>query len=361
MINSITLKNFKCFEEIFIEMSNLNVFAGINSMGKSTLIQSLLLLRQSYEMGSINKGLHLNGEITEIGTGYDLLYRNSEKDEVEIHIEYDLNKYHWIYEYNKDSDFQSLKACNIIDTKNSNINLFQSTFAYVSAERIGPKRIYKKSYHEVVEKNQLGYRGELFADFVAERGLKDKVENSSVIHKSVKSHLLLYQTEAWLSEISPGIKITSKKYTKAGLVEVEYGKDGFNPLNIGFGLSYVAPIIVSLLKAKQGDLIILENPEAHLHPKGQRKMGELIAKACNGGVQVILETHSDHLLNGIRLAVKQNKISRNSIRLNYFYQSNENTKLVHTKCSPAILNDGSLSDWPDGFFDEWEKAIDELF
>jgi predicted ATPase len=94
-------------------------------------------------------------------------------------------------------------------------------------------------------------------------------------------------------------------------------------------------------------------------------MGELISKACAGGVQVILETHSDHLLNGIRLAVKKKVIDRNLIRLNYFYLTFfltvEGIKPMHTKCSPAILEDGSLSDWPDGFFDEWEKAIDELF
>lgn len=361
MINSLEVKNFKCFDEIFIEMSNLNVFAGINSMGKSTIIQALLLLRQSYEMGSMNKGLHLNGEITKIGTGYDLLYRNSEKDEIEICVKYNRKNYYWKYDYNKDSDFQKLKEGTTTDATYPNMNLFQPTFAYVSAERIGPQRFYEKSYHEVVDKNQLGYRGELFADYVAERGLKDKVENINVFHRNVSSQLLLNQTQAWLSEISPGIEITPKKYTEAGLVGVEYGKDAFNPLNVGFGLSYVAPIIVSLLKAKQGDLIILENPEAHLHPKGQRKMGELIAKACSGGVQVVLETHSDHLLNGIRLAVKQKVINRNLIRLNYFYQIIQNNKLVHTKCSPAILDDGSLSDWPEGFFDEWEKAIDELF
>jgi predicted ATPase len=361
VINSLTLKNFKCFEQLFLEMSNLNVFAGINSMGKSTIIQALLLLRQSYEMGSMNKGIHLNGDITKIGTGYDLLYRNSEKDELEIQIECKRKNYFWKYEYNKDSDFQKLQETNTVDDTSYDMNLFHPTFAYVSAERIGPQRIYEKSYHEVVDKNQLGYRGELFADYVAERGLIDKVENINVLHRNVTSQFLLNQTQAWLSEISPGIKITPKKYTEAGLVGVEYGKDSFNPLNVGFGLSYVAPIIVSLLKAKQGDLIILENPEAHLHPKGQRKMGELIAKACTGGVQVMLETHSDHLLNGIRLAVKQKVINRNLIRLNYFYQTTKNNKLIHTKSSPAILDDGSLSDWPDGFFDEWEKAIDELF
>ncbi|MEG1094995.1 MAG: DUF3696 domain-containing protein [Lactococcus sp.] len=90
-------------------------------------------------------------------------------------------------------------------------------------------------------------------------------------------------------------------------------------------------------------------------------MGELIAKACAGGVQIIVETHSDHLLNGIRLAVKRKDIDRSLIRLNYFYRYFEANKIVHTKSSPTILDNGGLSDWPEGFFDEWDKAIDELF
>ena len=95
-------------------------------------------------------------------------------------------------------------------------------------------------------------------------------------------------------------------------------------------------------------------------------LGEELAKAAEGGVQIILETHSDHILNGIRLSVKKGVIDRNNIRLNYFYQKEDSNAalgeiVTHKKCSPIILEDGSLSDWPEGFFDEWDKALDELF
>lgn len=368
MINELKIKNFKCFEKLNIELSNLNVFAGINSMGKSSTIQSLLLLRQSFEMGALDKGLHLNGNLVQIGNGSELLYRNSNDEEIGISLTVGDKSLEWTYNYNKDSDFQRLKSSNFSSERIENTNLFKSTFSYVSAERIGPQRFYKTSYYDIFELNQVGIRGELFADYLAERGKKDKVENSAVIHSKQTSDLLINQTQQWLSEISPGIRIDATKHSNEGIVGIEYKvfNSDFSPMNVGFGLSYVIPIIVCLLKAKEDDLIIIENPEAHLHPRGQRRMGELIAKAASGGVQIILETHSDHILNGIRLAVKNKEIRKDKVKLNYFYQeiikdAKMGESVIHRKCSPVITDDGRLSDWPDGFFDEWDKALDELF
>lgn len=363
IMSRIHLKNFKCFSDLDLELTNLNVLTGINSMGKSTVLQALLLLRQSFDVGEVAKGLILNGEATKMGTGYDLLYRASNTDEIYISVSLFGIKYEWTYQYEKDANFLRLLNRSPQDDNLNNVNLFNNTFAYVSAERLGPQRFYEKSYHEVYEKNQVGYKGEHFADYIAERGLKDKVENKKVLHQDENSEVLVYQLQTWLSEISPGIRLDAINYTEAGIVRVGYKvrSEEYTPMNVGFGISYVAPIVISLLKAKPGDLVLLENPEAHLHPKGQRKMGELIALACSGGVQVIVETHSDHLLNGVRLSVKNGFIDRNNVRLNYFYEENQGVISIHKKKSPAILSDGSLSDWPDGFFDEWDKAIDALF
>lgn len=363
MMNRMQVKNFKCFSNLDLELSNLNVLTGVNSMGKSTVIQALLLLRQSYDMGAIARGLILNGEATKIGTGYDLLYRNSDTDEIYIALSTNEEKCEWTYKYEKASDFQQLLSMSLDINNLERLNVFQNTFSYVSAERMGPQRFYEKSYHEVYEKNQVGYRGEHFAEYIAERGFEDKVENVAVRNPNVDSELLIYQLEAWLSEISPGIHLNPKSYSEAGIVSMEFNlQEGeFTPMNVGFGISYVAPIVTSLLKAKPGNLVLIENPEAHLHPKGQRKMGELISLACAGGVQVIVETHSDHLLNGVRLSVKNGNIDRNLVRLNYFYEEMQDKKLFHRKGSPAILPNGSLSDWPEGFFDEWDKAIEDLF
>ena len=364
MINDLYIENFKCFNKIHIELSTLNVLAGINSMGKSTIIQSILLLRQAYDNNSLNKYLHLNGNLVNLGTGYDVLNRNSNSEKIEISIKYDHELFKWKYQYEQNSRILKLMDdSNILPDTLSNVNIFSNGFQYISADRIGPRR-----YYEIDDSgnnfSNIGYKGEFFPDCL-EKIKHVNVKNDNLIHSSCKNRDIIYQFEAWMSELSPGINIDTKNFiSEAGIVGIEYKVNGTecNPINVGFGLSYTAPIVLSLLKASAGDLIILENPEAHLHPRGQRILGELISRSCAGGVQIILETHSDHVLNGIRLSVKQKKLNKNDVRLNFFYQDRNRDEgiIKYCKSSPAILEDGSISSWPDVFFDEWYKALYEL-
>ena len=97
----------------------------------------------------------------------------------------------------------------------------------------------------------------------------------------------------------------------------------YRATNVGFGLSYVFPVIVAALAARAGDLLIIENPEAHIHPKGQMRLGQLLSLAAASGVQVVIETHSDHVLNGIRLAVHERKISHEIVRLHFFERAGD--------------------------------------
>lgn len=372
MLTRIELENFKCFKNISVELSNLNVLTGINSMGKSSIVQALLLLRQSFENQAIKTGLHLNGKYVQIGTGYDILRRNSEEEVVGIDLTA-TDKISFKYDYEKNADFLKLK--NGITEFLTGINLFSSAFSYISAARIGPQRYYESSYYEVNINNQVGTRGEFFAGYLVSKA-DDSNEKGVTLpftltkHESCSSNKLIDQANAWLSEISPGITLVSKKDPEIGVVSLQYKslRENYSPVNVGFGLSYVAPIVISLLKAQEDELLIIENPEAHLHPRGQRRMGELIAKVAACGAQIIVETHSDHLLNGIRLSVKGGDITPDLIRLNYFFrESRDRSSYIasenyeYKKVSPTILPDGRLSDWPKGFFDEWDNALMELF
>ena len=98
-------------------------------------------------------------------------------------------------------------------------------------------------------------------------------------------------------------------------IRLEYGMAGtkgkkYSALQVGFGFTYCLPVIVALLRAKADDLLVFENPEAHLHPAAQVELGKLMALAAGKGVQIIIETHRDNIMNSIRLARKQKVISQ---------------------------------------------------
>src|SRR5260221_6265573 len=94
--------------------------------------------------------------------------------------------------------------------------------------------------------------------------------------------------------------------------------DRLRPQNVGYGLSHVLPILTACLGAQTGALLLIENPESHLHPSGQSAMGEFLAQVASAGIQLIVETHSDHVLNGIRRAVKRGQLTPQDVAIHFF-------------------------------------------
>lgn len=98
---------------------------------------------------------------------------------------------------------------------------------------------------------------------------------------------------------------------------------------------------------------MVENPEAHLHPAGQSRLGGFLARVAGSGVQVLIETHSDHVVNGVRLAVAAERTIAADDTIVHFFGEGE----------PAVieLNEhGRLTEWPDGFFDQIENDLGRL-
>lgn len=353
IINKISLKNFKCYKETSFDLKTLNVLSGINSSGKSTLIQSLLLLRQSYDTGKLAEGLLLKSSLIDLGTIQDLLNSKVNQEPIiELVVDFGGEKIvgrHTLSSGDIQSDF--LKFDDRCSVPN-NCNLFTEGFNYISSDRIGPQKVYEKSYSLVKHSRSVGLRGELFAHMY----------QLNKQQKTILEDTLENDFAKWMEEVSLGFAIeTISDSEKSQMVDLMFRKSGdskqYKAINVGFGLSYIAPVIVSLLMAKPGDLLIIESPEAHLHPKGQRKMGELLATVGAKGVQLIIETHSDHVINGIRLSVKKSVISPEIINFLHFYRDETNNHEVE---NVEVLEDGQLSHWPDGFFDEWDNALFEL-
>lgn len=357
MITKIKLNNFKCFESLSIDLSNLNVFAGINGMGKSTTIQSLLLLKQSIEQDYYPHYISLNGSYINIGSGKDLLYEKASSEIIKISLTDEEKEYITEIEYDSSSDVLELSRYN-----EELVSLLSVPFEYLSAERNEPQSIYPKSSYFVNTKNQLGINGQYTAHYLSNH----QDETTSWISCDGEENTIKKAVQYWLGEISPNVHIQADNIDNTDLAQLGYyytddlKSNVYRPTNVGFGISYVLPVIVALIKAQPGSVVIIENPEAHLHPKGQRRIGELISKCAENGVQVFIETHSDHVLNGIRISVKKEWLNKDKVQLFFFDKKEIEGKTKHYVESPKIYENGKLNYWPDGFFDEWDKALDEI-
>jgi len=367
MIQSIRLTNFKCFEEQEIPLRPLTLLAGLNSSGKSTIIQSFLLLRQSFREGLLpQKGLTLNGEFVQLGTAKDVLFEEADADELGFELVDDSPARLAVrFAYREESNVLEFAASPEYDDGIWMTPLFGDNFQYLRAERIGPRTSFAMSDYEVRHHRRVGSAGEYTAQLLSVFG-SENVEALVLRHPGATSTTLQSQAEAWMTEISPGIRLELKPVPEMDLISMsvsyllghQVASQGYRPTNVGFGIIYALPVIVSILAARPGSLLIIENPEAHLHPRGQVKIGQLIARAATAGTQVLLETHSDHVLNGIRIAVHHDVTKPASVALYHSAWHAGAKSPVLTRME--IREDGRLSDWPEGFFDEIDKSLDEL-
>lgn len=387
MITELELRNFKCFRRQPIQMAPLTVLTGLNGMGKSSVIQALLLLRQSF-MEQLGRRLKLSGELVDLGTGADVFFDLADEDDLGFMVEVE-GKYRYEYSFLYDRSSNSLATVYGNDRRASVAKRTQrdadgnwvpveglanmpfripslhrtSGFQYLSAERLGPRKMLPWQ-EEHISRRSLGPQGEHVLGFLARYGSEPLAATDARLSHPDAKETIEGQVTAWLQEASPGsmLDISELREIDAYAARFAYQRKGdvasrpFRATNVGFGLSYILPVLTALISARPGDLIIVENPEAHLHPRGQTKLGELAARAASMGVQVVIETHSDHFVNGIRIAVRNRVIPPTDARIHYFSRHGSEAAVI----TPELKADGSLTEWPSGFFDEHDANLIRL-
>jgi len=377
MINTLHIKNFKCFLEQEIPISPLTVFAGANGGGKSTAIQSLLLLRQTFDKlypppsPIISGRIKLNGAYNlNLGNTKDITCAISNSDEIQFIIGFKDKVMRFTYIASKDfpelfiyvtPDTETKKTLTLGEISGS---ILQTDFHYLAAERIGPRDVQVISDQDFITTGFTGeYTGYAMYKYKA---AEKKIDGKRCIYNDVigKNRLFKRQVEAWMDLIVPGIEIHPELYedinsSRVGLRRRASETDYLKAANIGFGITYVLPVVVSGLIAERNSMLIVENPEAHLHPMGQSKIGQFLAQMAGAGVQVIIETHSEHIINGIRLAVLKKRIRHDNVIINFFNQERKSSSPI---IEPISLNEkADLSEWPKGFLDQEEIDLGEIF
>lgn len=362
MIDSLQIARFKCFEQAFLTMRPLTILTGINGGGKSTVLQSLLLSR----LASTSSGgtIRLNGPYDlSLGTAADVLNRSASESVIDIHLGDTSTSSEWAYQFAvpEAEDALYLTVTSVPDRPVPGISNTAGGFTYLCAERLGPRDVLAVSAQEPDEIG-VGVHGEFTAQVLALRETRVVdtrwAVREALQHSEVDSPLVRLQAEAWASDIIRPVRINAQLATGIMASTIRFQQadqyaEVIRPVNAGFGISYALPVIVAGLLTVPGDMLLVENPEAHLHPAGQSKLGRFLARVAGNGTQVVMETHSDHVLNGARLAVAQeNSLPASDMIVQYFDDDGP---------TPININDrGELDHWPAGFFDQIETDLGRL-
>lgn len=394
MLTQLDLRHFKCFEVLRLPLRPLTLLSGSNASGKSSVLQALVLLHQTMREYEWSRRLMLNGEIIRMGTVSDIVDKVYGRDTCEIGLVSESGEYQWTFTGEREEMSMSIEGI-IIDgvstevsehlhymlppdttsdqetTKIWNTHTLETHYqfpsdttsslidkvrdlTYLTAERIGPRNTYRVDDPQVAP--VVGPSGEYAVSVLYSR--RDEHVSDVLLLPDVPSKNLLQQVEARMRMFFPGCRLDLQPVPQTNLVTLGLRTSDetnfLRPVHTGFGLTQVLPIVIAALAANPDDLLLIENPEVHLHPAGQAMMGRFLADVAQAGVQVILETHSDHVLNGVRRAVKAKRLEADRVAIHFFQLRGGNKAQV---VSPMLHSSGKIDAWPDGFFDQFDKDM----
>jgi len=362
MIRKLTLRNFKCFQkEKGFAFSKLNLLTGINGRGKSSLLQSILVFTQSVRQTANINNLILNGDILSLG-GFDDIRNSETKKEENIFFGFQIEGFdddiELEYAENPKEPLQASRKK--ISAPNETVQKFLNTISkvhFVGADRLGPVKYVEKI--NLPKFMNVGQRGEYTVNILANSINLENV--SDLLYRGRDAKSVIQQTMEWLGYVLEGAKIDIRGNDAESsvlymLLNNKQNSYAYKPVNVGFGYSYILPLIVTGLIAKPGEIVIIENPEAHLHPRAQSRIAEFFAVVASSGVQVFIESHSEHILNAFRISALKTDIPlrHDEISIHYFNESFGSEMLL-------IDEKGKIENWPAGFFDQEEIDLATIF
>lgn len=383
MISRLHIKNYKCLHDEDMEFRPLTVLTGTNSSGKSSVLQAVLLLARNCNPKNRERMYDLISEYQELLCDASLTLDGTE------------------YRYSKVSDSNS----------DADILRWEDSLYFLTANRVGPESVAKMSKEYKVGNNGEFLFGTLFqmqfeccqyitdsdlVDFgftdksvssifrklmiylgdngckvyrkmgdelvcINRENLKDIILDDVFIKSWLQLHFLVnfwlcYITESDICIISINISSNMAKiyFTKDGQVAI-------SPFNLGSGMSYLAKVLILCFLAKPGDVVMIENPEIHLHPRAQSRLGEFFAFMAGKGIQLVIETHCEHLLSSLRYQVYKDRLRSDDVIL--YYKADDKTPFEQLRINESgryMNREGKQCGFPKGFFDVSVRQLMEI-
>jgi len=231
------------------------------------------------------------------------------------------------------------------------------TVHYLGPLRVGPLTFYQGGQQGRIA--TLGMNGELTISALHNRrneSVEYRLESGSPVNATLGEAL-----DYWLKKFSLAGSITTKEQGKAGItVELADWQSGqaLDLGNVGVGISQILPVLVLCLLAKRGEIILLEQPELHLHPAPQQILGDFLIEMMGLGRQLVVETHSEYLVNRLRLRLAEDETDHLKDNIDIYYAVRQDGS---TQFSPMSIDEfGGFEEWPDGFFDQTSTESEEI-
>lgn len=374
MITQLDLQFFKCFEALKLPLCPLTLLSGSNASGKSSVLQALVLLHQTMHEHEWSRRLMLNGNAIRLGTVADVVDKVHGRRTFSIGVSDGQRNYRWTFAGERSEMSMAIERVAVgdvaseqpeglryllpieVDEDSSSLAHRLRGLTYITAERVGPREVYDLQDRQIA--TVVGPQGE-HAVSVLHWGRDERVLEQLALPGAPSTRLR--QVEARMQTLFPGCALVVQQVPQANAVTLgirtSEDTDFHRPVHVGFGLTQILPIVIAALSAAEGDILLIENPEVHLHPAGQAMMGQFLADVARADVQVVVETHSDHVLNGIRRAVKAKRLEPGDVAMHFFRpRSDESAQVI----SPLLDSSGSIDVWPEGFFDQFDKDMNHF-
>jgi predicted ATPase len=407
-ITGIAVRGYKSlYEECRVEIRPLTILAGANSSGKSSIMQPLLMLKQTLEATYDPGALLLDGPNVRFTYAKQLLSQLSSASYTDIFtlkIEIGNNYIKNTFKKMPRKGIELVEMTYKVDKEETTLSpkMNSEDIKSVLPEHLNDlhksiSKTIKEGWQWTIERTRcfLGFdlrlRGQksfanvftrttLFETDIRQlihvpglRGNPERTYKTTAIGREFPGTFEVYVASVvhhWqktkdnrlrdLGSVLETLGLTCKvdaKQLDDTQVELRVGrlptakgrvKDMVSIADVGFGVSQTLPVLVALLVAEPGQLVYLEQPEIHLHPRAQAALAEILADAAKRGVRVVVETHSELLLLAVQSLVAEGKISPNLVKLHWFTRREDGV----TEVSSAELDEaGAFGDWPEDFGD----------
>lgn len=378
-ITRIAVEGFKSIsKKQSIDIAPLTILAGANSSGKSSIMQPLLLLKQTLE-AQFNPGpLFLSGPNVRFTSSGEFFSRSASGQASQLSVDISAGHLEFRVAFVKRSDAgldiaeESLKVNGRMTTLRPNMSTAE-IYRELGTVSNGELSIFARGFflyvdRDGVSESPMPHIGRWIDEVIqvpALRGSRSRTYPVAAVGRSFPGTFDSYTASAilsWQKQQTRNYEDLNVDLQHMGIEEVfahpldetaielrVYGPGAtFSIADVGFGISQTLHVLVALRAASEGQLVYLEEPEIHLHPRAQVKLADVLASAAKRGVRVVSETHSSLLLRAIQTLVAKGELAPDLVRLHWFSRDSEGVTQVR---SVTPDQNGAFGDWPEDFGD----------